>query len=129
MAWYLARSAAMNLSNSAGVEDTGSAIRVSKRVLVSGAASASAKARLSLSSTGLGVPAGATRPHQVSMAKPGKVLDSAGTPGSSVVGFSEVTANALSLPERILGAAAARLSMLKSTSPDSRASWAGLAPR
>jgi hypothetical protein len=30
----------------------------------------------------LGVPAGATRPHQVSMAKPGKLLDSGGTPGS-----------------------------------------------
>ena len=63
------------------------------------------------------------------MEKPLNVLAMVGTPGSAEEGSSDVTANALSLPERMLGAAAARLSMLKSTSPASNASCAGLAPR
>ncbi|MNT85082.1 hypothetical protein D3C72_2252030 [compost metagenome] len=90
---------------------------------------AATKALFSLSMMGLGVAAGATRPHQVSMEKPLNVADRGGTPGSEGEASSEVTARALSLPARMLGAAAARLSMLKSTSPASSASCAGLAPR
>lgn len=46
------------------------------------------------------------------MEKPLNVLAMVGTPGSAEEGSSDVTANALSLPERILGAAAARLALL-----------------
>ena len=67
---YFASSLAMNAPNCSGVLATGSAISVAKRVLASGEFSAATKAWLSLATTSLGVAAGATRPHQVSISKP-----------------------------------------------------------
>ncbi len=76
----------------------------------------------------LGVPAAATKPHHVSISKPGKVSLKLGKSGRLAARRAVVTASAFSLPEAMLGAALARLSMLKSTWPDSKASWAGLPP-
>src|SRR5450759_4876542 len=112
---YFERSIFINVPNSSGVLGTGSASRVAKRVLVSGALSAATKAWLSRVSTSLGVAAGATKPHQVSIANPLRVSATGGTPGKALTGFNVVTARALSLHDRILGAAVARLSKLKST--------------
>ena len=53
---------------------------------------------------------------------------SGGTSGRLGERASVVTASAFSLPARMLGAAVARLSKLKSTCPDSSASCAGLPP-
>src|SRR5690606_9191318 len=125
---YLANSAFMKAPNCSGVVGTGSAKRAAKRACVSGALSAATKAWFSLSRVAVGVPAGATRPHQVSIEKPLSVSATGGASGRKGLRCSVVTANALSLPALMLGAAVARLSKLKSTCPDSSASCAGLPP-
>ncbi|MCY1379325.1 hypothetical protein D9M69_670320 [compost metagenome] len=83
---------------------------------------------MSLRTVSAGVPAGTTRPHQVSISKPGRVEATVGTSGTTLLRWAVVTARALSLPERMLAAAVARLSKLKSTWPESRPSCAGLPP-
>ncbi|MNS82878.1 hypothetical protein D3C72_1166370 [compost metagenome] len=64
----------------------------------------------------------------MSIEKPLSVSATGGTSGRALLRLSVVTAIAFSLPERMFGAAVARLSKLKSTWPDSSASCAGLPP-
>ena len=75
-----------------------------------------------------GVLAGATKPHHVSTSNPLRVSDMAGISGNALLRCAVVTANALSLPALMLGAAVAKLSKLKSTWPDNKANCAGLPP-
>src|SRR5665647_483297 len=105
----------MKLPNSSGLLVTGSAISAANRVFASGDCNAVTNAWLSLAITSFGVPAGATRPHQVSIANPLSVSATGGASGNAGERVSVVTAIAFNLPERMLGAAVARLSKLKST--------------
>ena len=102
----------MSPANCSGVLGTGSAINCAKRVFVSGACKADTNAALSRDTTSRGVPAGAIRPHQVSISKPGSVSAMVGTSGSSGLRTDDVTASGSSLPARMLTAAVARLSRL-----------------
>ncbi len=105
----------MNWPNCSGLLGAGSAISNAKRDFTSGLCRAWVNAVLSLRTVSAGVAAGTTRPHQVSMLKPGRVSATVGTSGMVAVRCAVVTASALSLPARMLADAVARLSKLKST--------------
>ena len=105
----------MNWPNAAGDVGTGSAIKLANRAFVSGAFKACTKAWFSRCTTAAGVPAGATKPHQVSTEKSFNTSDTAGVSGNAGLRAGVVTASATSLPLLMLGAAVAKLSKLKST--------------
>jgi uncharacterized membrane protein len=115
----------MNTPNASGVLATGSAIKAAKRIRVSGAVKAVVKAWFNRLITSGGVAAGATKPHQVSTVNPGSVCARLGTLGKASLRWAVVTPKASSLSARMLVAAVAKLSILKSTCPDNRASCTG----
>ena len=67
---YAASALFMNAPNSAGLLVTGSASRGLKRVWASGESKALTNTWFSVFTTSTAVPAGATRPQQVSISKP-----------------------------------------------------------
>ena len=75
-------------------------------------------ARPSVSSTGAGVRAGATRPYQPTNETPGMPASAkVGTSGNCSMRRSPVTASARTLPARTCGAADETVSTPRSTSP------------
>ena len=130
---YLAVSRRTNVANSSGVVGLGSAASRASVSTTDLDLSAAVNCSTSLASTGWGVPAGANKANQVLMSKffrPGTAeAVNAGISGIKAAGLSVVTASALIFPSRMRGAAEARLSNMNCTSPLSKASCAGPAPR
>src|SRR5688572_12665446 len=103
---------------SAGGMRMASAPSSSKRLRMSGESRTRPTSRYRRSSTGRGVPTGATMPHQLLTSKPGTPASAmVGTSGIAALRFALLTPSALSLPERMCGTICTRLPRLNCTWP------------
>ncbi len=97
---------------------------------MAGSLVARARSRLIFCASAVGRPLGANRPNQGLASKPstGPAAATVGTLGKAAERPAEVTASALSLPERTNWIEAGRLSNITSTLPPIRSASAGLLP-
>src|SRR5262245_15944690 len=127
---HLVSSRSMVAAYSSGVVGRGSVPSLAMRSMVSGAASASRSAVLSLAMIGAGVPAGATIPYCSTTSKPGRAASATvGTSGKAGERLALVTASARTLPSRTSPIADGSDDMYMATWPPSRSVSAGPVPR
>src|SRR5215470_1155938 len=128
---YFSDSARMKAANSSGVLPTGSAAWVTRISRTLASLSASTAALCSFSSTGRGVPAGASRPNQLVKSNCSKPLVSAiaGTSGNDGERLPLVTAMALSCFDCRNGTTGGMPEMVSLTWPPTASVTAGWAPR
>src|SRR5437588_33482 len=125
---HLAISCLMNAANSSGARGAGSRPSPASFALTSGLARLADTTSCTFATTGFGVLAGATRPYQMRVSKPGKVSAIAGSSGASGVRCGEVTARPFIFPPRTCGTPTAKPPSGKSTWPRTRSVMASGTP-
>src|SRR3954467_4567720 len=125
---HLAISCLMNAANSSGGIGAGSRPSPARLPLTSGLARLAVTTSWIFATTVFGVFAGATRPYQMRVSKPGKVSAIAGRSGASGERCGEVTPSPFILPPWICGIETARSPSVKSTCPESTSVMASGTP-